>query len=511
MPRALAISGKLMPTWMPQYRLLLPLLMTSTISFFLCAAMAVFLLREQSESAESLGETIVSYRASTKLEESLLDLTALLRTKVEDVRALNERIEAHLRDLGAHANTPDEIAAYDELEESFTAYLIIWRTLAGRRGDEHVAARKEAIRVLDNETLPTCQDLRDNLSNQIDASQREHQATVRSLAWGLAAVGATAVLAGLFLGYGAARGLNQSIQRLQIGIRDAAGKLAPALPTIELREGTNLNQLHDHMQFLIGRIEQTVQQLHQRERELLRAEQLAAVGQLAAGMAHEIRNPLMSIKMLIQAAREEGPSAGLFGEDLVVIEREIRQMQRTIQSFLDFARPPKLHKTSIEVGKVTERTIELIHGRAEKQNVTIINNTPASSPLLQADASQLQQVLLNLALNALDVMPTGGTLTFAMRSTTTMVEITVSDTGPGISAEVRGKLYQPFVTTKPTGLGLGLVISRRIIEDHGGKLDADPSAGLGACFRIVLPIHQANTETGLLRVLAGGRAVADNF
>ena len=171
------------------------------------------------------------------------------------------------------------------------------------------------------------------------------------------------------------------------------------MPTIEFREGTNLNQLHEQMQFLIGRIEQTVQQLHQRERELLRAEQLAAVGQLAAGMAHEIRNPLMSIKMLIQAAREEGPSEGLYGEDLVVIEREIRQMQRSIQSFLDFAEPPKLHKMTTEIGKVLERTIEFIRGRAEKQNVDgDVGTIRRRSPLLQADASQLHQVILNLAL-----------------------------------------------------------------------------------------------------------------
>jgi two-component system sensor histidine kinase HydH len=505
------IERTIMPSWMPQYRMLLPLLLTSTISFILCAAMAVFLLREQSQSAASLGETIASYRTTAKLEESLVDLIALLGTKVEEVQALNDRIDTHLRELRSHANTPEERDAINDLDDSFTAYLTIWRTLPRRLGQDHVDARREAIRVLEHETLPICQDLRENLSDQIDASQREHQATVRSLAWGLAAVGALAVLAGLGLGYGAARGLNQSIQRLQIGIRDAAGKLAPALPTIELREGTNLNQLHEHMQFLIGRIEQTVQQLHQRERELLRAEQLAAVGQLAAGMAHEIRNPLMSIKMLIQAAREEGPGAGLFGEDLVVIEREIRQMQRTIQSFIDFARPPKLHKTSVEVASVIERTIELIRGRAEKQHVTIVDQLPASSPMLQADATQLQQVILNLALNALDVMPTGGTLTFGMRATANTVEITVMDTGPGLTQEIRDRLYQPFMTTKPTGLGLGLVVSRRIIEDHGGKLDADPAAGPGACFRILLPILHENSEAGLLRVLAGGRGVADDF
>src|SRR4051812_25527959 len=112
-------------SWIPQFRLLFPLLLTSSISFFLCGAMAVFLLREQSQSAEALGETIASFRASAKLEESLLDLVALLRTQVEDVRALHERIDGHLADMQRHANTKDEIDACTDLSQSFNAYLKI--------------------------------------------------------------------------------------------------------------------------------------------------------------------------------------------------------------------------------------------------------------------------------------------------------------------------------------------------------------------------------------------------
>jgi two-component system sensor histidine kinase HydH len=426
-------KSTVMWSWIPQFRLLFPLLLTSSMAFFLCGAMAVFLLREQSQSAELLGETIASFRVSAKLEESLFDLDELLNAQVEDVGALHARIESHLADMRRHANTKDEIHSTVQLTSSFQAYLRVWSTLSGLRGEAHDKAHTEALQILEEKTLRTCKELRENLNQQIDASQQEHRATVRSLAWGLAAVGGSAVFAGLFLGYGAARGLNQSIQRLQISIRDAAGKLVPAMPTIEFRDDTNLNQLHEQMQFLIGRIEETVQQLQQRERELLRAEQLAAVGQLAAGMAHEIRNPLMSLKMLIQAAREEGPSEGLYGEDLVVMEREIRQMQRSIQSFLDFARPPKLHKSPTEITKVLERTIELIHGRAEKQQVAVNRLFGAQSPILQADASQLQQVILNLALNALDVMPTGGRLTLGVRASADWVEITVTDTGASSS------------------------------------------------------------------------------
>ena len=219
-------------------------------------------------------------------------------------------------------------------------------------------------------------------------------------------------------------------------------------------------------------------------------------------------------KMLVQNAREELEGQGVANEDLQIIEQEIRRLERSLQSFLDFAKPPKLHKTTTEVGTILERTIELIRGRAEKQSVSIMTDAPARSLMLQADASQLQQVILNLALNALDVMPTGGTLSLAMRATDALVEIAVADTGPGSSPEVRARLVQPFATNKATGLGLGLVISRRIIEDHGGKLDADNAdnadGGAGACFRILLPIACNLPDSGGPRLVGGERAVASD-
>src|SRR5205823_6481455 len=160
--------------------------------------------------------------------------------------------------------------------------------------------------------------------------------------WGLVAVGGAGAVAGLFLGYGVARGLYHTIRRLQIHVQDAAGKLGPEWPAIVLTEEGDLDRLHEQVEGLAKQVEQVVQRLRQREQEVLRAEQLAAVGQVAASVAHEIRNPLTSIKMLIQGASESAGARPLSPEDLQIIEQEIRRMEQSLRTFLDFARPPRL-------------------------------------------------------------------------------------------------------------------------------------------------------------------------
>src|SRR5262249_20650783 len=246
--------------------------------------------------------------------------------------------------------------------------------------------------------------------------------------------------------------------------------------------------LQEQLQGLVGEITQVVEKLQQREREVLRAEQLAAVGQLAAGVAHELRNPLTSVKMLVQANREDAEDRGVPAEDLEVIEREIRRMERCLQNFLNYARPLKLEQRPVDLADVVDRTFALIGGRAQKQLVRLEFNRPAIPVRVEADGEQLQQLLVNLSLNALDAMPRGGDLRVDLRRTDAgLAELRVSDTGPGIARDMVPHLFEPFVSSKETGLGLGLVISRRIAESHNGRLWADDHRVGGACFVLQLP------------------------
>ncbi|HZU34468.1 MAG TPA: GAF domain-containing protein, partial [Gemmataceae bacterium] len=175
----------------------------------------------------------------------------------------------------------------------------------------------------------------------------------------------------------------------------------------------------------------------QHEQHLLRAEQMMAIGQVAAGVAHELRNPLTSIKGLVQVNLREARARGLPDEDLAVIEHEIRRMERTLQTFLDFARPPKPERCRLDPATVVERVLALVAGRAKKQDVVLRLDRPQTPVWFEADQDQLQQLLLNLVLNSLDAMPHGGRIEIELRPPRDgLVEMQVRDTGPGIPAHI---------------------------------------------------------------------------
>ncbi len=248
-----------------------------------------------------------------------------------------------------------------------------------------------------------------------------------------------------------------------------------------------------------------------RQTEALRAQQMATLAQLATGVAHEIRNPLTSIKMLIQVNRAKFADEGLPTDDLELVEQEIRRMERSVNSLLDYARPDASEFSEFAIQNAISRAVQLIDGRCKSQGVELHVDAPQSPIRVNGDSAQLQQLLLNLVLNALDAMPTGGKLSIAVNSEDSVVHIRVNDSGVGISESVVGKLFTPFVTTKANGVGLGLGICRRIAHAHGGSLSGQNQVTGGASFQLALPIAaptalDVNAEAGVgletLNVLA---------
>jgi signal transduction histidine kinase len=274
-----------------------------------------------------------------------------------------------------------------------------------------------------------------------------------------------------------------------VRIRDAAGRLNRDLGSVTLQKEGDLADLDRQMEHVLEEIGRTVDQLQQREHELLRTEQLAAVGQLAAGVAHELRNPLTSIKMLVQTGLEGDPPPGLPAEDLAVVEQEVRRMEGYIRSFLDFARPPRSERRHTDLSALVRRALTLTEGRARRQHVALTEALPPDPVMLDIDPEQIQQVLVNLLLNALDALPRGGEMTVAVEQPADggPVDVSVRDNGPGIAPGVRARLFQPFVTGKPDGVGLGLSICKRLVEAHGGSIRAEDAPGGGTVVRFTLP------------------------
>jgi two-component system sensor histidine kinase HydH len=458
-----------------------PTVLVSLLLLALCALATIFLYQQQTTSSATLEEDVSSTQVAQDLRNTLEDLAALLRVGRGKVDPLHQRIQKQLLQARQLADKEEERQLVDQLESSLKEYFALWPI------DGPHPPREKALDLLEKQAIPRCLALQTFNAQQIHKSGTAHRATLRYVLAGLVGIGVVGAVAGLLLGYGVARRLRHSIYHLSVRVQDAANKLGQDLPAVALAQDDDLHQIHERMQGVVREIEQVVQKLQQREREVLRAEQLAALGQLAAGVAHEMRNPLTSIKMLVQTLREDRDTGTATAEDLEVIEQEIRRMERCLQTFLDYARPPKPHCRPLDLVQPIQRTLALIAGRARKQNVDVQFAPPPAPVYVTADGEQIQQILVNLTLNSLDAMPRGGTLTIALHTLDEQVELSVFDTGPGISPRLLTQLFQPFVSTKETGLGLGLVTSRRIAEVHGGSLEAANRPEGGACFALRLP------------------------
>jgi len=248
-------------------------------------------------------------------------------------------------------------------------------------------------------------------------------------------------------------------------------------------------ELKNFSQQMEERIQKTTADLRKTEAQLIRSEKLAALGQLAAGIAHEIRNPLTSINILIHSMRERLPSGNSQQEDLKVIEEEIHRMDEMINQFLRFAKPasPFLEKT--DTLSIFEEILQLLRPQIEKHHIVVEREFHAL-PMTLIDREQMKQAVLNLLLNAIQAMPEGGQLTLSGRNSEDgqWIQLSVQDSGVGISSDDIGKLFDPFFSTKEGGIGLGLSITHRIIDQHHGKIEVESTPENGTLFTVWLPI-----------------------
>ena len=245
---------------------------------------------------------------------------------------------------------------------------------------------------------------------------------------------------------------------------------------------------------LILSLQQLKQQLDKRGEYLHTTEKMATLGRLAAGVAHEIRNPLTSMKMRLFSLGREFQEDSPQKEDVDVIKEEVDRLEDIVQNFLRFARPSEVRLEPASIGEILGSVVELLKHRLESQEIRVGMEPGGSRLMVLADRQQLRQVFMNILLNACDALPDGGDIRISCEPAVDggprrkMVRVTIGNSGPPISPEDAAGIFEPFFSTRDEGTGLGLSIARQIVEQHGGEIKLDePADGLPVRFSVTLP------------------------
>jgi signal transduction histidine kinase len=472
-----------------------------------CLAGAWYVSRLQTKLSDVLRENVASQKAAQELEIRLRQLQYhsliyLMEPNArhrelwdEDHRAL----EASLDETQETAHTAEQKHLVREIKDNYDLYLADINNLVAKAAAGGTPS--ELIRFADTHPLSKVvepfQELLKLNKEMMDQSAEDSRRVARQAKWTMFLIGLVGPAGGLLAGFGIARGISQSIYQLSVRVRDIAQSLEQDVASVSIEANGDLQTLDRQLQHVVGRVEEITERQQRHQREMLRAEQLASVGRLAAGLAHEIRNPLTAIKMLVEVALRSENRKPLQTEDLRVIHSEIVRLEQTVQGLLDFARLPAPQRRECDLRRVVSDAAELVKARCRGQKVELAVRCPGFPVVAEVDSAQMRTVLVNLLLNALDAMPQGGHLELTLDAPPSGgVRLSVADTGTGIAPEIAERLFLPFTTTKETGTGLGLSISRRIVEEHGGSLSAANRPEGGACFTITLPcIHAALPAT----------------
>lgn len=229
-----------------------------------------------------------------------------------------------------------------------------------------------------------------------------------------------------------------------------------------------------------------ITEIHRLQNEILKMDKLAFVGELTSGIAHEIRNPLAGIKTTAQALKGELDANDARGAYITRIIAEIDRLNRLLTGFFDFAGPRSLSLAQFDLSKIVENAVYMVREPARQNRVQIFEFHPHEKVSVRVDAGLIQQVLMNVFINAIDAMESGGRMEVHLMDRGALAEVMVVDTGKGVPENVKGKIFEPFFTTKPKGVGLGLSISYRIVKQHAGDITFESGPG-GTTFVISLP------------------------
>jgi two-component system NtrC family sensor kinase len=282
-------------------------------------------------------------------------------------------------------------------------------------------------------------------------------------------------------------------EQLEIDRMDEIGRLTDGFNNMAKRLRDYYDKLENRIISTRGELEKVSDELKRSKEILDRSEKLVSLGQVSAGMAHEIRTPLTSIKLFIQTLEATLPPDDETLDDFAIIKKEIERLEDIINRFLDFARPAKPKFENVNINQILSEAINLIKTRI-KNGIVIKAEYKKDLPSIFGDSKQLRQVFLNMLINSIEAMPDGGSITITTNMITLsdsqkrLLKITIADTGYGIETDLIKYIFDPFFTTKDLGTGMGLAIAFTVIEQHGGMIDVESEPSKGTAFMIYLPL-----------------------
>jgi signal transduction histidine kinase len=478
----------------------LPALLIGLALIAACVLGVRSLSRLQVNQDHLLAHDVANLQAAQELERLLRQLryrgfVYVMDPSDERKRLMDENheeFEGTLKRARAAADQPEELELIDAILTGYHHYReeiddrSRWPAPQATIADAVSWADMHPVRHLQK----PCQELLSLYRESIRSTRRANEELTERTQWTLllTIVGAAG---GLVAGAGGAWGLSRSFARLRLQMQAAQRELD--LGSVHVAATGDPRDLDTLMSGVLTRVREVVAQLQEQERDRLRAEQLAVIGQLAAGVAHEIRNPLTGVQMLVEAALRPN-SAGLTSSELEMIRAEVQRVERTVQGLLDFARAPTTDRKPHDLRELIRHAAESVKLRAEQRQVRIEIDVLGVPVPVRSDRDQLLSLLTNVLINGIEATPAHGTVRIVMdQEAGETIRVRVTDTGPGITPAFFEHLFTPFATNKPTGTGLGLSVARRIAQDHGGTLTAANCPEGGACFTLTIPLEKPST------------------
>jgi signal transduction histidine kinase len=487
------------------YKMIVWALVTTSILLAGGYFMISYIYKIQEENNRLIQENVQNARVAKELKLSLYSiraasLTYLFDRSPERIADLQQKQNEFLTLLEKSKETTKSTEAnllFQRISALFSNYQQTLKNALELHRLGRISQPNALIVHASNDLIKTIDENADNFIIANENAQAELRVSILKndyiIRKATMALGIGGAVLGLILGWFIARIIINPIYKLVLKVRDAAG--SEMVEHIRMSPGKELEELDEHINRLIRRINKAHEDLQKNRLLLEQSNKFAAIGKIAPALAHEIRNPLTSVKLLIYTMMQEEDLSKEKLHDFEIISHEISRVEGFLQKFLKYARPAKPQIQSVEIEPVIQEVLYLMSAQLKQNNIQVMENYSTNGTFIQVDPDMIKQILMNLILNAIESMGNKGEMNILTRikpdqKNKQFMEISISDSGPGIPQEIVDTLFDPFVKGKDQGIGLGLSISQRIAEQHQGWISAANNSDKGASFIIHLPVKQ---------------------